>query len=122
MGVKNALCAVTTIVTEEEREMFVSLADELEVPCNALMRRLVIYFMDDKISWESLFKKNGGVPPADSLNGFKNVSMRTQLKPERHAAFTRRAKDWGSSPSVILRQLMALYGAGKIGWGDILYK
>jgi hypothetical protein len=74
--------------------------------------------VDGKISWDVLFKQYSDL----SLDKAGNISMRTKLKPERYAAFKRRAKEWGSSTSAILRRLIGLYSTEKIERGDILYK
>jgi hypothetical protein len=111
---KENQCAVTTAVSDKEKELLVGLACDLDVPYCIVMRRLVRYFLDEKISWMDLFKQYMELSVEDEPESAERKFIRTQLTPERYAAFSQRAEEWGSTTGIVLRRLMLLYIAGKI--------
>ena len=119
MSVKNKRCTVTTVVSENEKSLFIAMAIELGVPYNVIMRRLVQHFVDEKISWPDLFRQYKELPLADTPGKTEKRRMRSTLEPEQYFSFTRRAEEWGSTTAVIMRRLMLLYVAGKIERRDI---
>ena len=106
-------------MSEEEKESFAALANELDTPCNIVIRRLIRYFLDEKVSWTELFKQYSELPPTDTTDQAPKMRMRSTLDPEQYFTFSRRVEEWGSTPSVVVRRLMLLYVAGKIERKDI---
>jgi hypothetical protein len=111
-------CTVTAMINAKESALFVTMALSLGIPVNSLVRRLIQYFLSDKISWTDMFGHNKLLVMEDSSNSEKK-QLRTKLAPEQYSAFTQKAKDWGSTPSVTVRQLVLLYVAGEIERRDI---
>jgi hypothetical protein len=114
-------CAVTTAVSDKEKELLVKIAHGLDVPYYIVMRRLVRYFLDEKISWMDLFRQYRGLPAEGESEKAGKKSIRTQVSPEQYAAFAQRVEEWGSTTGIILRRLMLLYIAGKIERNAIWY-
>ena len=83
------------------------------------MRRLIRYFLDEKVSWIDLFRQYNELPLADTSDKAEKRRMRSTLEPEQYFAFVQRAEEWGSTTAVVMRRLMLLYVAGKIERGDI---
>jgi hypothetical protein len=119
MSVQNKRVSVTTVVSEKEKNLFVAKAHELGIPYNVIMRRLVRFLLDDKLSWFDLFSQYNELPIANTRDKGKKKRMRSTLEPEQYTAFARRAEEWGSTTAVIMRRLMVLYAAGKIEQRDI---
>jgi hypothetical protein len=119
MNAENKRCTLTTAVTEKEKNSFVEIAHDLDAPCDLLMRRLVHYFLDGKISWMELFKQSNELLMKNMPDNSRKVNMRTHLSPARYVAFTQITEYWGSSTAVVLRRLILLYVAGKIERADI---
>jgi hypothetical protein len=121
MRSKENQCAVTTAVSDREKELLIETARGLDVPYYIVMRRLVRYFLDEKISWMDLFRQYRELPVEDEPENTDRKFIRTQLSPERYAEFALRAEEWGSTTGIVLRRLMLLYLAGKIGREAIWY-
>ena len=111
-------CTVTAKISAKEIDLLATIARRLGIPVNSLVRRLIQYFLSDKISWTDMFGHNKLLVMEDSSNSEKK-QLRTKLAPEQYSAFKQKAKDWGSAPSVIVRQLILLYVAGEIERRDI---
>ena len=120
MSAKNKQCAVTTVVSEKEKSLFLAMASELSVPHNVIMRRLIRYFLEEMVSWTDLFRQYNELPLADEPDKTKKRRMRCTLEPEQYFAFALRVEEWGSTTAVVMRRLMLLYVAGKIERRDIL--
>jgi hypothetical protein len=116
---KTNRCVVTAPVNGEEKRLFILKARDLNVSCNVLMRRLVRYFLDGKISWDGLFKLSKKFPGVDVVGSTGKTYMRTHLELEQYTAFTQVTEDWGSTASVVLRRLVLLYITGDIERKDI---
>jgi hypothetical protein len=116
---QNARCVVTTAVSDNEKSLFTSMARDLDVSCNVLMRRLIRYFLDGKISWMDLLQQSKDLMSPDMGDGSGKMFMRTYLNAEQYCNFARRTEEWGSTTSIVLRRLMVLYITGKIKRGDI---
>jgi hypothetical protein len=116
MNVKNT-CTVTVPINREERKIFAAIAIDLDVSCSILMRRLVKFFLNGKISWNKLFKQQ--TTGVDEARVIGKSYMRTKLEPERYAAFVKMAEEWGSTPSVVLRRLVLRYIAEDIERRDV---
>jgi hypothetical protein len=114
MSVKNKQCAVTTVVSEKEKSLFIAIACELDVPCNVIMRRLIRYFLDKKVSWIDLFRQYNELPLADTPSKTDKKRIRSTLEPEQYVAFAQSVEEWGSTTAVVMRRLMLLYMAGRI--------
>jgi hypothetical protein len=114
-------CAVTTTVSGEEKRLLTEAARDLDVPCYALMRRLVHYILDGKIGWMELFRESNDLPGADGPGEDDKKFIRTKLTPELTIAFAQLAEEWGSSTGIALRRLMLLYIFGKIPREAIWY-
>jgi hypothetical protein len=119
MSAKSKQCSVTIVVSEKERNFFTAMARDLYISRNVLMRRLVRYFLEEKISWSELFKKSSEHQFLQELDGTKKRQMRTYLEPEQYAAFSQLAEEWGSTTSVVLKRMIQLYITGKIERGNI---
>jgi hypothetical protein len=83
------------------------------------MRRLVRYFLDEKLSWFDLFKQYNELPLVQTRDKAKKRRMRSTLETEQYNAFAHRAEEWGSTTAIIIKRLMMLYAAGKIEQRDI---
>jgi hypothetical protein len=121
INVKKNQCGVTTTVSKKEKKLLTDMAREMDIPCYALMRRLVHYILDGKIEWMELFRRSNELTAADWPEGTDKKFIRTQLSPEMYAAFTQLAEEWGSTTGVVLRRLMLLYVSGEIGREAIWY-
>jgi hypothetical protein len=121
MNLKSAQCCVTTLISEDEKRLFVTMAHEWGIPSNALMRRLLQYFLDEKISWNNLFGQRGETPAIEGASGSGKKQVRTVLTPEQYSAFARRVEECGSTTAIVTRRLLLLYIAGKIERGAIWY-
>ena len=119
MNVKNALYVITAAVSNDERQQFSAIAHDFGVSCSMLLRRLVQYFLDGKISWNDLFKQSQKLPGADETSVARRSYMRTRVKAEQYTAFAQLAEGWGSTAAVVLRRLVLLYIAGDIERRDI---
>jgi hypothetical protein len=119
MSVKNNQCVVTTSIDENARELFEAMARSLDVSCNVILRRLVRYFLDGKMSWNELFGKYAELPGIDTPNMPRKKQVRTTLAPEDYSTFARRVEELGSTTSIVIRRLILLYIAGKIERRDI---
>jgi hypothetical protein len=121
MSLKNGKCTITTAVSEKERNIFLEVARNMGVPRYVLMRRLIRYVLDEKISWTELFIQYRELTAInDSYHTLKRV-MRVWLEPEEYYAFTQLADEWGTTTSIIIRRSILLYVTGKIERGDIWY-
>lgn len=118
---KELQCTVTVGMNAKEKALLLAAAHDLDVPYYFLMRRLVRYILDGKIEWMELFRQSNELAADDGLEGGEKVYMRTQLSPERYSAFARLAEEWGSTTAIVLRRLLLLYIAGKIGRNSIWY-
>ncbi|MDR1907768.1 MAG: hypothetical protein LBQ43_02795 [Holosporales bacterium] len=121
MRVKNNSCAVTTVVTEAEKRLFIAMAHSLDVPYTVLMRRLIRYFLDEKISWSDLFRQYNELSLTDTPENPVNRHIRTHVGVEQYTAFVQHTEEWGSTPTAIARRLILLYITGKIERGAIWY-
>jgi hypothetical protein len=121
MSAKSKPCAVTTVVNVKERSLFIAIARSLDIPYSALIRRLIRYFLEGKISWVDLFRQHGELPMADELDNDSKRVMRILLDSEQYSAFTQITEEWGSTTAIVIRRLMLLYITGKIERGDIWY-
>ena len=108
--------SVSVRVSAAEKELFIAVARDVDVPHIRLMRNLVRYVLKDEIAWTELLKKfkelSADATPERDYAG--KAIMRTELSPELHAAFVRLAEEWGSTTNTILKRLILLYTAGKI--------
>jgi hypothetical protein len=118
---KTSRCVVTTTVNEEDKEAFAAIACSLGIPFNALMRRLILFFLDRKISWSDIFGQDKALSVAGSLNNSKKKQVRTPLSPEQYSVFARRVEELGSTTAIVARRLILLYIAGEIGRREIWY-
>ena len=114
MNVKHNQCIITTGVSDNEKELFEAMARNLDISCNAIMRRLVRYFLDEKISWSELFGKYDELPGIDTPNMPRKKQARTTLAPEDYSTFARRVEELGSTTGIVVRRLILRYIAGKI--------
>jgi hypothetical protein len=115
---KELQCGV--LMTIQEKNLLMSIAQSLDVPYYIILRRLVRYILDEKITWEELFgKKNGLVN--EEYDETKKVAVRTQLTIDAYVAFVQLAEEWGSTTSIILKRLILLYLNGKIERHAIWY-
>lgn len=123
MNVKNkqGTVTVTAAVNEKEKNLFTEIAREIDVPHNILVRRLIRFFLDEKIAWNELFRQHDDLSVAYRLKGSekRDKRLRTQVEPEQYATFTRRVEELGSTTGIVLRRLISLYVAGKIERRDI---
>jgi hypothetical protein len=118
---KNNQCLITASLDEKEKEFFEVIARSLDVSCNVIIRRLVRYFLDEKISWNELFRKCDELPGIDTPNTPRRKQVRTTLIPEEYSIFARRVEEWGSTTAIVVRRLILLYIAGKIERREIWY-
>jgi hypothetical protein len=72
--VKDNFSAFSILVSKNEKAPFVAFAEDMEIPYNAIMRRLIIYFVDGNISWEELFKQHSELPVEDLPDSARNIS------------------------------------------------
>jgi hypothetical protein len=121
MSVKENQCVVTTVVTEAEKRLFVEMARSLNVPYTVLMRRLIRYFLDEKMSWADLFRQYNELSFPEAPEGSRKKPMRARMDPGEYAAFAQRTEEWGSTTSIVIRRLILLYIAGRIEKGVIWY-
>jgi hypothetical protein len=121
MSVKNNQCVVTSSVDNEDKQSFVAISRGLGIPTSALIRRLIQYFLDKKISWSELFGQNDELSVVDSSDNSKRTQMRTTLSSEQYSVFARRVAECGSTTTIVVRRLILLYVTGKIERGDIWY-
>jgi hypothetical protein len=121
MSIKSKPCAVTTIVDKKERTLFIAIARSLDISYSALIRRLIRYFLEGKISWVDLFKQYGELPTGTEPDNTSKRVMRILLDLEQYAEFTQITEEWGSTTAVVIRRLMLLYITGKIERGKIWY-
>jgi hypothetical protein len=119
MSAKKKSCTVTTIVSENEKNIFITVARELGTPYNVIMRRLIRYFLDEKVTWAELFRQYNELKPVKTPDKFTKKRMRCTLEPEQYFNFARSVDEWGSTPAVVMQRLMVLYVAGKIERRDI---
>jgi hypothetical protein len=103
-------------VTEKEKTLFDAVALEVDMSLSRLMRHFVRDFIAGKITWNELLGEYVVLPAPYTLDGSetKDQRLRTKLEPEQLAAFTRRAAEHASTPSIVLRRLIARYISGKI--------
>jgi hypothetical protein len=121
MGVKENQCGVTTAITNQERELLIDTARELDIPYYVIMRKLIRYILDGKITWMDLFQQSNELSATDGPETKDKKYIRTQLNTETYAAFSRLAEEWGTTTSIVLRRLMLLYISGKIEREAIWY-
>jgi hypothetical protein len=120
MSAKSKQCTVAAAVSEKEKTLFTAMArNELGVSCSALMRRLIRYFQDGKISWTDLFKQYSEISTADEPGRGEKKYMRVNLEPEEYFPFAQHSEGWGSTTGIVLRRLILLYISGKIERGDL---
>jgi hypothetical protein len=103
-------------VTEKEKTLFDAIALEVDMSLSLLMRHFIRDFIAGKITWDELLGEYVVLPAPYTLDGSekKNQRLRTKLELEQFAAFTRRAEEHASTPSIVLRRLIARYISGKI--------
>jgi hypothetical protein len=107
-------CGITTTVTDQEKKLLIDTARGLDVPCYTLMRRLIRYILDGKISWMELFQRSNELSATDMPDSDDRKFIRTRVGPEVYAAFAQLAEEWASTTAIVLRRLMLLYISGKI--------
>jgi hypothetical protein len=112
---------VSASLDVKEKELLEAMAHSLEVPCNIIVRRLVRYFLDGKISWSELFGKSDELPVISTPNMPKKKQVRATLVPEEYFVFSRKVEEWGSTTSIVVKRLIQLYIAGKIERREIWY-
>ena len=115
---KEMQCGV--LMTTNEKNLLVSIAQSLDVPYYIILRRLVRYILDEKVTWEDLFGKNNKLVN-EAYDETKKVAIRTQLTVDAYGAFAQLAEEWGSTTGVILKRLVLLYINGKIERHAIWY-
>jgi hypothetical protein len=116
---KTSRCVVTAAVSEKERKFFATMACDLDVSCNVLMRRLIRYLLNGKISWGELFSPIKELPTANEADATRKSYLRTHLTYEQYTAFTQIADEWGSTVAIVMRRLVLRYIAGEIDRRDI---
>jgi hypothetical protein len=109
MSLENSKCAITTAVNEKEKNLFTEIAREFSVSRHTVLRRLIRYFLDGKISWTDLLKHYSEPQAAEGPDKDRKKYMRVNLEPEEYLTFVRHAEEWGSTTSIILRRLVLLY-------------
>jgi hypothetical protein len=108
-------------VTNLEKELLIDTARELDIPYYVIMRKLIRYILDGKITWMDLFQQSNELSAADGPETKDKKYIRTQLGTEVYAAFSKLAEEWGTTTSIVLRRLMLLYISGKIEREAIWY-
>jgi hypothetical protein len=121
MNVKSNYCVITAAVSEEEKKLFIARAHEFGVSANAIIRRLVQYFLDEKISWTDLSRLYAELPIISDCNNSRRTQVRATLASEQYFVFSRKAETWGSTPTVTIKRLILLYLSGKIERQEIWY-
>jgi hypothetical protein len=119
MNAEYRQCIVTTGVSDNEEKLFTAMARDVDVSCNILMRRLIRYLLEEKISWTELCARYKNLTATDTLGASEKKRIRTTLPPEQYTAFAQLAENWGSSMGIAARRLIQLYIAGKIERRDI---
>jgi Zn-dependent peptidase ImmA (M78 family) len=119
MKSRNTQCSVSVAISDNEKDLFAAIARYFRVSRNALMRRLVRYFLDEKISWETLLKHGSEMQVANEPHQGSKKYISAKLEPEEYFPFARYAEDRGSTPGIALKKLISSYVSGKIERGDI---
>jgi hypothetical protein len=119
MSIENTQCYVTVAISDHEKDLLAAIARDFHVSRNTLMFRLVRYFLDGKISWTNLFKQDREMPIANVPYQGGKKYIRAKLAPEEYFPFTQSTEGRGSTPGIVLKQLILLYVSGNIERGDI---
>jgi hypothetical protein len=119
MKAKRTECYVSVAMNDNDRNILTTMAYGISVSRNTLMRRLVRYFLDGKISWTDLLKQSSEIPVASDPSQGGKKYIHAKLEPEECFAFARSVEEIGSTPGIVLKRLIMLYISGKIDRGDI---
>ena len=112
---KKEQCPVSVTLLKEEKQQLEVIAEEWGIRSGTIMRRLLQYFIDEKISLIDVLKKSNELKK-DGVDGENKglFFIRTNLSLEEKQKLSSLVSEWDLNISSVARRLLKLFITGKI--------
>ncbi len=106
---------VSVTLLKEEKQQLEIIAGEWGIRSGTIMRRLLQYFIDEKISLINVFKESNELKKGGVVGDNKGLFfIRTNLSLEEKQKLSSLVSEWDLNVSSVARRLLKLFITGKI--------
>lgn len=116
---KTKLYHLTAAVNASEKDLFRSIAKDLGVSPNAILKQLVLLVVEEQRTVPDLFKRVRDYTALSSAKTKKTQMLRVALSTDVYVKFFEAADEYGSTPATVIRALVALFLKGEIETTEI---